>query len=76
MEFIVSAILLATLTFAIFCLYCGVTALSTLIKKDGLRSAAELFVILYLLTAVVVIAVSKVSKVMFNSQETARTVNV
>lgn len=52
---------ISTLAFATFCFYCGVSAIGEKLKKDGLLSVVEGAVLVFLVTAVLLLAINKVN---------------
>jgi len=65
MSVIVSIILISIIAFASFCFYCGVNAIGEKLKKDGLYPVIEIAFIVFLATALVIIAVGKVNNLLF-----------
>lgn len=69
MSLILSGFIIALLAFAAFCFYAGISSIGEKIKKDGLLSAIEVAVVVFLIAAVVVIAVGKVNKMLLSPSE-------
>lgn len=67
MGFIVSLIIISGLAFAAFCFYSGVSSIGEKIKTDGLYSALEYAILIFLATALVILAVGKVNNLLFKS---------
>jgi hypothetical protein len=68
MGFIVSLVLIAGLAFSAFCFYSGVSSIGEKIKKDGLYSAIEIAVLIFLATALIIMAVGKVNSMLFRPE--------
>jgi hypothetical protein len=69
MSFIISSIFIAILAFSAFCFYAGISSIGGKIKKDGLYSAIEIAIVIFLVTALVVIAVGKVNALLLPAQQ-------
>lgn len=65
MSIFISIILISIIAFASFCFYSGVSAIGEKLKKDGLYSVIEIAFIIFLATALVIIAVGKVNSLLF-----------
>lgn len=68
MGFIVSLVLIAALAFSAFCFYSGVSSIGEKLKKDGLYSVVEVAFIIFIATALVLMAVGKVNSLLFRPQ--------
>lgn len=65
MSAILSLIFIGVLAFSAFCFYCGINAIGEKLKKDGLYPVMEIALITFLATALVMLAVGKVSTMLF-----------
>lgn len=64
MTFLVGMVLIGIIAFASFCFYCGINSIIEKIKKDGLRSSLEFAFIIYVVTAIFILATIRVGRVL------------